>query len=250
MPFWPFSISTPKNKEDELPWHAEILSYLQVREVFLTVYAIPDPGFERYQDPAGTNFMAQFTRLKLFLDAKLIDENCRAWKMLQETDPGFRKIQILHETSDAYRKEAADIPNEEGPVTFPEEWKDEDFFLNWLYVNVLLYLKLLNLDTLEMAVRVIMDTDCFTKWDRCGKEHKARLMKEQLRAKMDAQYEKDKAQVKADWEELKQAAKNEWNTFFLERKQEKMAKGLEKERKRQEENLLKEVRSQRMLDKE
>ncbi|KAJ4175261.1 hypothetical protein NW754_005682 [Fusarium falciforme] len=250
MPFWPFSISPPEGKEDELPWHAAILPYLQVKEVLHTVVILPDPEFKRYQDPAGTSFMTQFTRLKLFLDAKLIDESCRAWKELQETDPGFRKIQILHATSDAYRKEAADIPNEEGPVTFPEEWKDEDFFLNWLYVNALLHLKCLSLETLERATQVILDTNYRAQWGRCGEEHKARLEREEHRAAVNAQYEKDKAQMKADWEELKKAVKNEVKAFFLERKQEKMAKGLEKERKRQEENLLKEVRSQRRLDKE
>lgn len=248
MPFWPFSISPPEGKEEELPWHSAIIPYLQVKEVLHTVVILPDPEFKRYQDPPGTSFMTQFTRLKLFLDAKLIRENCRAWKELQETDPGFRKIQILHETSDAYRKEAADIPNEEGPVTFPEEWKDEDFFLNWLYVNVLLHLKCLSLETLEKATQVIMDTNYRAQWGRCGEEHKAAV--DAQYAKDKAQYEKNKAQMKADWEELKQEVKNEVKVFFLEGKQEKIFKGLEKERKRQEEKLLKEVRSQRKLDKE
>ncbi|EEU39665.1 uncharacterized protein NECHADRAFT_82077 [Fusarium vanettenii 77-13-4] len=237
MPFWPFSDPTPSNNEDELPWNAAIIPCLQVKEVFRTVVILPDPEFMKYKDPAGTHYMTQFTRLKYFLDAKLLDENCRAWKELQETDPGFKKIQIIHMWFDNYRKEGGNIPNEVGPVTFPEEWKDEDFFLNWF------------LDTLERATHVIVETNHVKDWHRFKEEHKARLMKEQRTAEQDAQYEKDKAEFKASWEGVKQAVKDEWNAFFLERKREQAAKELEKDKKRQEEQILKEVRSERRLDK-
>ncbi|KAI8718112.1 hypothetical protein NCS52_00889200 [Fusarium sp. LHS14.1] len=249
MPFWPFSDPTPSNNEDELPWNAAIIPYLQVKEIFLTVVILPDPEFMKYKDPEGTHFITQFTRLKYFLDAKLLDENCRAWKELQETDPGFKKIEIIHIWFELYRKDGGVVPNEVGPVTFPEEWKDEDFFLNWLYVNALLQLKCLSLDTLERGFHFAVETNQLQEWRRYKKEHKARLLKEQRTAEQDAQYEKDKAELKANWEGLKQAVKDEWNAFFLERKREKAAKGLEKEKKRREEPILRDVRSQRRLDK-
>ncbi|RSL68901.1 hypothetical protein CEP54_002585 [Fusarium duplospermum] len=219
-------IPTPKDemaKEGDLPWHAQILSYLQFKEVFLSVITVPDPEFEQYMDPPETSFITQFARLQLFLNAGLLKPNGRARLELDEADPGFRKIQMIAELSYWAIREMG--YNQEPPVTsFPEEWKDESYFLNWMWVNVFLHLTCLDTNTVEKATHIIMHTNYIQVWNIYGAEHRAYLKNQEI--------------IEASW------------AAYREYKESKMDKKLERQKKNREERLLKEVRAQRMVARE
>ncbi|KAI8718111.1 hypothetical protein NCS52_00889100 [Fusarium sp. LHS14.1] len=166
MPHWPFSFASLTNKDDRVPWNAAIIPYLELKQVFETVPPITKSQ-AKYDDPPEVDYFTQFVRLKLYLDAKLLDENSRVWKELQEADPGFRKILHIHRFA-VYGSGV----QEEG---FPEEWKDEQWFKNWARVNVLTHLRILDEDTLKKGTDVILHTNYVKKWECEEKKHKANL---------------------------------------------------------------------------
>ncbi|KAJ3463738.1 hypothetical protein MRS44_008524 [Fusarium solani] len=176
MPSWPSSTSSPENNEDEMPWHAAVLPALGF--VKLTKMAmVVSPGWENW-----------------------------AWKRLQEVDPDFRKIRAI-------RDYTVTLPNYEQATTFPNEWKDETFFHNWMCVNIQPLLMCTNEGKLERAIHVLTNTDYVARWQAEKKKRKENLDK-------------------------------------IERLRIKEEERLVKEQKREEEIRLKEIRSQRMLEKE
>ncbi|RSL70439.1 hypothetical protein CEP53_001867 [Fusarium sp. AF-6] len=234
MPLWPFRLfplkegskafvpKDKKGKEGDPPWNAQILSYLQFKEVFLAEI-MTTVELEQYRDPPTISFFAQFARLKLFLDAKLLKPDSRARLELEEVDPGFRKIHIIVELADHCRNNMG--YDQEPPVTsFPEEWRDETYFHHWMWLNVIVPLKFLDTETVERAAHIIMNTNYIQVWNICGVEHGARI--------------KDQEELEASW------------AAYREYMESKLNKKLEKERKRYEEMILKDIRAQRRLDKE
>ncbi|KAJ4232283.1 hypothetical protein NW759_002671 [Fusarium solani] len=190
MPSWPSSTSSPENNEDDMPWHAAVLPALEVRKV------------------RGTplNVYPQYSQLVVYLDAKVLDENSRALKRLQEVDPDFRKIRVI-------RDYTVTLPNYEQATTFPNEWKDETFFHNWMCVNIQPLLMCTDEGKLERAIHVLTNTDYVARWQAEKKKRKENLDK-------------------------------------IERLRIKEEERLVKEQKTEEEIRLKEIRSQRILEKE
>lgn len=248
MPSWSVSISSPEDKGDEVPWNVAILSYLQFKEVLLDAVTIPDPDFREYKDPEGTAFTTQFKRLKLFLDAKTLDRNGQVWKDLQEADPGFRKIQIVYELSDPTRKEMG-WP-EEHITSFPEEWRDEHYFICWFYVNLLSQIKCLDTGTLERVRHVMLHTNYIQTWRRCGEEQRAMI--EEAKAKTKQTVRKNETRKLVEEGLRAYVLKHHWRKSekeLDELKAEKEKKKVEKEKKRHEAWLAKESRELRRLDK-
>ncbi|RSM02576.1 hypothetical protein CEP52_007870 [Fusarium oligoseptatum] len=232
MHLWPFTLFPPKGgskvpvpkdekgKEGDLPWHSQIISYLQFKEVLLTEIRPEAAEWEQYRDPPNIGFFTQFSRLKLFLDAKLLKPNGRAQLVMEQADPGFRKIQMISEWADYCRNNMG--YDQEPPVTsFPEEWRDESYFLNWMWLNVFFQLTSLDTETVERAAHIVMHTNYIQVWNSYGAKHNARIKGQEEEEAFWVAYEEHKANEK-----------------------------LEKERKRHEEMLLKEIRAQRRLDRE
>lgn len=181
---WPFSFSSfLNNKDDRDPWNAAIIPYLELKQVFSIIPILP-PGKAKYSDPPEISFLVQFTRLKLFLDAKLLDENGRVWKLLQEADPGFKKIRHLYH----FAVYCSDVK----PDGFPEEWKDKSYFANWLFVNIFTQLQILDWGTLQRGTGVILHTDYVKKWKDEKQKYEDSLEKQKREIEKMEQKQKDK----------------------------------------------------------
>ncbi|UPL03657.1 hypothetical protein LCI18_014591 [Fusarium solani-melongenae] len=190
MPRWPFSFAPLKINDDRAPWNAAIIPYLELKQVFDLV---PDIHISKakYDDHHEVSYLTQFVRLKLYLDAKLLDENSRVWKELQEADPGFRKIRHIHH----FAVYDSDI-KEDG---FPEEWKDKKWFTNWVRTNVMSQLRILDEETLKRGTDVILDTNYVKKWEAEKKKYEDGLEKQRLARLSKGELALEKKQKK--WEE-------------------------------------------------
>ncbi|RSL68902.1 hypothetical protein CEP54_002584 [Fusarium duplospermum] len=168
MPRWPFTFASPKNKHDLGPWNTAILHYLQLKQIFDVVPELPRSK-AKYDDHWTVSYFDQFVRLKLYLDANLLDKNSKIWKELQEADPGFRKIRHIY----LFAVYGSDVKAN----GFPEEWKDEKWFAEWVHVNLMSKLKILDERTLKKGTDVILKTDYVDKWVAQEKIHKDNLEK-------------------------------------------------------------------------
>jgi hypothetical protein len=190
MPRWPFSFAPLENKDDRAPWNAAIIPYLELKQVFDLV---PDIHISKakYDDHHEVSYFIQFVRLKLYLDAKLLDENSRVWKELQEADPGFRKIRHIHH----FAVYDSDV-KEDG---FPEEWKDKKWFANWVRTNVMTQLRILDEEALKRGTDVILHTNYVKKWEAEKKKYEDDLEKQRLAGLSKGELALEKKQKK--WEE-------------------------------------------------
>ncbi|WAO91184.1 Hypothetical protein NCS54_00864100 [Fusarium falciforme] len=190
MPRWPFSFAPLENKDDRAPWNAAIIPYLELKQVFDLV---PDIHISKakYDDHHEVSYFTQFVRLKLYLDAKLLDENSRVWKELQEADPGFKKIRHIHH----FAVYDSDV-KEDG---FPEEWKDKKWFANWVRTNVMSQLRILDEETLKRGTDVILHTNYVKKWEAEKKKYEDNLEKQRLVRLSKGELALEKKQKK--WEE-------------------------------------------------
>lgn len=189
MPRWPFSFANLLTRDHRVPWNAAIIPYLELKQVFDMVPPI-SRSKAKYDDPPEVDYLTQFVRLKLYLDAKLLDENSRVWKELQEADPGFRKIRHIHHFAvyDSGVKQDG----------FPEEWKDRKWFANWVDVNVMSLLRILDEGTLKRGTDVILHTDYVSKWEAEEQKHKDNLEKQRLAGLSKGELALEKKQKK--WE--------------------------------------------------
>ncbi|KAJ4309214.1 hypothetical protein N0V84_011635 [Fusarium piperis] len=183
MPRWPFSFSSLIKKNDRPPWNVAIIPYLELKQVLSIIPELP-PSKAKYDDPPEISFLVQFTRLKLFLDAKLLDKNGLAWKELQDADPDFKMIRHLHHFA-VYGSGV----KEDG---FPEEWKDENYFTNWLFVNVMTQLRLLDEVTLRRGTDIILYTDYVKRWEDEKQKYEENLEKQKRYIERLEQKEKDR----------------------------------------------------------
>ncbi|KAI8666793.1 hypothetical protein NCS57_00906200 [Fusarium keratoplasticum] len=190
MPRWPFSFALLENKDDRAPWNAAIIPYLELKQVFDLV---PDTHISKakYDDHHEVSYFTQFVRRKLYLDAKLLDENSRVWKELQEADPGFRKIWHIHH----FAVYDSDV-KEDG---FPEKWKDKKWFANWVHTNVISQLRRLDEETLKRGTDVILHTNSVKKWEAEKKKYEDDLEKQRLARLSKGELALEKKQKK--WEE-------------------------------------------------
>ncbi|RSL70438.1 hypothetical protein CEP53_001866 [Fusarium sp. AF-6] len=189
MRHWPFSLTALKNKKEMGPWNVAILHYLEMKQIFDEVPLIPRSK-AKYDDHWTITYFDQFIRLKLYLDSNLLDTESKIWKELQEADPGFKKIWHIHH----FAVYDSDIP-ENG---FPEEWKDEKWFSEWVHVNLMSKLRILDEKTLRKATNLMKKTDYFDRWVAQEKIHKDNLEK-QRRAGLPKK-ERELEEKKDKWE--------------------------------------------------
>lgn len=178
MPRWPFTFAPPKEEHDLGPWNTAILHYLQLKQIFDVVPELPRSK-AKYDDHWTISYFDQFVRLKLYLDADILDKNSKIWKELQEADPGFRKIRQIY----FFAVYDSDVEAN----GFPEEWKDEKWFSEWVHVNLMSKLRILDERTLKKGIDVMKKTDYFDTWvaqekiykDNLEKQRRAGLPKEE-----------------------------------------------------------------------